>query len=37
MQYDCEELQKGLSMLGERATKWHMRFNISKQKVMYAF
>ena len=32
---DCEELQKDLSKLGEWATKWQMRFNVAKCKVMH--
>ncbi|CAM5136677.1 unnamed protein product [Natator depressus] len=34
-QADCEELQKALSKLGDWATKWQMKFNIDKCKVMH--
>ncbi|CAM4478002.1 unnamed protein product [Lepidochelys kempii] len=34
-QADCEELQKDLSKLGDWATKWQMKFNVDKCKVMH--
>ncbi|CAM5112909.1 unnamed protein product [Natator depressus] len=34
-QADCEELQKDLSKLGDWATKWQMKFNVDKFKVMH--
>ena len=34
-QRDCEELQRDLSKLGEWASKWQIRFNVSKCKVMH--
>ncbi|CAM5109917.1 unnamed protein product [Eretmochelys imbricata] len=33
-QADCKELQKDLSKLGDWATKWQMKFNVDKCKVM---
>ncbi|CAM5124147.1 unnamed protein product [Natator depressus] len=32
---DCEELQKGLTKLSDWATKWQMKFNVDKCKVMH--
>ncbi|CAM5114425.1 unnamed protein product [Natator depressus] len=32
---DCEELQKGLTKLSDWATKWQMKFNVEKCKVMH--
>ncbi|CAM5124383.1 unnamed protein product, partial [Natator depressus] len=32
---DCEELQKDLTKLGHWATKWQMKFNVDKCKVMH--
>ncbi|CAM4495757.1 unnamed protein product [Caretta caretta] len=34
-QADCDELQKDLSKLGDWATKWQMKFNVDKCKVMH--
>ncbi|CAM4712428.1 unnamed protein product [Lepidochelys kempii] len=34
-QADCEELQKILTKLGDWATKWQMKFNVDKCKVMH--
>ncbi|CAM4577882.1 unnamed protein product [Lepidochelys olivacea] len=34
-QADCEELQKDLSKLSDWATKWQMKFNVDKCKVMH--
>ncbi|CAM5134922.1 unnamed protein product [Natator depressus] len=34
-QADCEELQKNLTKLGDWATKWQMKFNVDKFKVMH--
>ncbi|CAM5171781.1 unnamed protein product [Natator depressus] len=33
-QADCEEIQKDLTKLGDWATKWQMKFNVDKCKVM---
>ncbi|CAM4557507.1 unnamed protein product [Lepidochelys olivacea] len=32
---DCEELQKDLTKLSDWATKWQMKFNVDKCKVMH--
>ncbi|CAM5132666.1 unnamed protein product [Eretmochelys imbricata] len=32
---DCEELQKDLTKLSDWATKWQMKFNVDKYKVMH--
>ncbi|CAM4534756.1 unnamed protein product [Lepidochelys kempii] len=32
---DCEELQKDLTKLSDLATKWQMKFNVDKCKVMH--
>uniref|UniRef100_K7EW85 ribonuclease H n=1 Tax=Pelodiscus sinensis TaxID=13735 RepID=K7EW85_PELSI len=32
---DCEELQKDLIKLSDLATKWQMKFNVEKCKVMH--
>ncbi|CAM4644795.1 unnamed protein product [Lepidochelys kempii] len=32
---DCEELQKDLTKLSDSATKWQMKFNVDKGKVMH--
>ncbi|CAM5156922.1 unnamed protein product [Natator depressus] len=32
---DCEEQQKDLSKLGHWATKWQVKFNVDKSKVMH--
>ncbi|CAM5167759.1 unnamed protein product [Natator depressus] len=34
-QADCEELQKDLTKMGDWATKWQMKFNVDKCKVMH--
>ena len=34
-QRDCEELQRELSKLGEWASKWQIRLNVNKCKVMH--
>ncbi|CAM5079620.1 unnamed protein product [Natator depressus] len=34
-QVDCQELQKDLTKLGDWATKWQMKFNVDKCKVMH--
>ncbi|CAM4547301.1 unnamed protein product [Lepidochelys olivacea] len=34
-QADCKELQKDLSKLGDWVTKWQMKFNVDKCKIMH--
>ncbi|CAM5156358.1 unnamed protein product [Natator depressus] len=34
-QADCKEIQKDLTKLGDWATKWQMKFNVGKCKVMH--